>query len=967
MEGRVGQQLPAAPPFVGRQHVLRTFDECLELSVGGTFQFLGLVGEPGAGKTRLLGELASAADDRKLPVLWGRAAEFDHQMPFGVVVDALDDHLDTCAPDLPDALGPEAIRLLGTVFPALSATLSDEPDPDADLSGLARYRLYRTIRQLLDEVARPSGLVLILDDVHWADDTSAELLDHLVRHPPRGPVLIAIAYRPAQVSPRLVTLVEAATGTATGLGHQIAVEPLNQAEVEEFLGPDVSPANARNLYEASGGNPFYLEALARMDHKAEPMAGSTEEGELPRAVQAALQLELSTLSHSTLLVARAAAVAADEFEPHVAAVAAEVPESVTLEALNELVERDIVRPTTTAGRFRFRHPLVRHVVYRSAPAGRRLAAHARLAEHLAALGAPAIARAHHVECSSTLGDQEAISTLVDAARTVATQAPATAAHWLKAAIRLMPTDHEARPELLLELATAQAVSGQVKDGRDTARDALRLLPQNDQARRSRAARVCALMERMLGRPHQGRTVLLDELHNISDPGSAAAVTLRLRLVADSLIRNDFRAAQAVLDLMPDSAPDWGPGLPMAAAALRPLPALGARRFSNAIRHIEVADQLVAAAPDEHLAEWLDVITWLCWTETMMSRHLDARQHFDRALTIARSTGQSYMVPHLLAGQARTLLMLGELAEAATAAEEGAEVARLMGTGQELVMALTQQCLVASWSGDDTAALRLGHQARERSVGTVEWWGAMAQYAHAVALINAGQTAEGAEQMTAACDGFKRPKLDPAALMSCCELMGRVEAAAGRIDEATVWAERAERLSHPDVEASIAFARLTRAHAERHADPANAAALAHEAAEILADAELRLDSGRARLTAGAIYVEIGDRDTARGELRAAAEVFAACSARALRAQTIREQRRLGVRVPAATSRGTGAYGLSGRETEVAALVAEGYTNHQIAEKLFISDRTVETHLSRIFAKLGVTSRVGVVTALTQSDE
>jgi DNA-binding CsgD family transcriptional regulator len=974
MEGRVGQPSNAVPPLVGRQHVLRTFRASLDAAAAGTCQFLGLIGEPGTGKTRLLVELAAIAADQKIPVFSGRAAEFERLMPFGVVIDALDDHLESCADTISETLDTAATRSLAKVFPSLSAVLPGEPEPDADVSGLSRYRLYRTIRQLLDELARQDGLVLMLDDAHWADNTSVELLDHLVRHPPRGQVLITVAYRPAQVPPRLAALFAPSAQTADPQGLQaVSVEPLNQAEVEQLLGADVSRTRARRLYEASGGNPFYLEALARMDPQSVPLPSGPDEGELPRSVDAALQVELDGLSPAALRLARAAAVAGDEFAPELAAVAADVPADDALTVLDELMAHDIVRPAAAVGRFQFRHPLVQQVAYRSAAPGWRLAAHARIAAQLADGGAPATARAHHVEQAARFGDEQAIGTLVEAARTVAPQAPATAAHWLRAAERLLPEPAEgngrlpSRLELLMELAHAQAVSGHVADGRETARTLLRLLPAEDYDRRARVARLCALMERMLGRPHQGRTVLLDELHKISDPQSTAAVTLRLRLVADSLIRNDHRAAQAVLDLMPDSGSDWGSGLTMAAAALRPLPALGARRFSAAIRYIDAADQLVAAASDEHIAEWLDVFTWLCWTETMMSRHLDARQHFERALTVARSTGQSYMVPHLLAGQARTYLMLGELAEAATAAEEGAEVARLFGTGQELVMAMTQQCLVASWSGDDAVALRLGREAKASSAGTVEWWGAMAQYAHALALINAGQTAEGAEEMTAACDGFRRPKLDPAALMSCCELMARVEATAGRIDEAARWADRADKLSHPKVKASNAFARLTRAHAARQTDPANAAALAHEAAEIFADAELRLDSGRARLAAGAIYVEAGDRDAARAELRTAAEIFAACGARALRAQTIREQRRLGVRVPAATSRGTGTYGLSGRESEVAALVAEGYTNHQIAEKLFISDRTVETHLSRIFTKLGVTSRVGVATTLTQSDE
>ncbi|MFP3969148.1 helix-turn-helix transcriptional regulator, partial [Actinomadura fulvescens] len=114
-----------------------------------------------------------------------------------------------------------------------------------------------------------------------------------------------------------------------------------------------------------------------------------------------------------------------------------------------------------------------------------------------------------------------------------------------------------------------------------------------------------------------------------------------------------------------------------------------------------------------------------------------------------------------------------------------------------------------------------------------------------------------------------------------------------------------------------------------------------------------------------HSEAGQRAAARLRLQAAREIFEACSMRGLHAQVVREQRRLGVYVPTVTSRSGGGHGLSRRELEVATLAVAGDSNQEIAEKLFISVRTVETHMSHIFAKLGVTSRVGVATALAES--
>jgi DNA-binding CsgD family transcriptional regulator/tetratricopeptide (TPR) repeat protein len=968
MEGRAsgptGASPPAGshttPPLVGRRDVLDQFTRLLN-SIGEpaskraaeSTRLVGLAGEPGAGKTRLLQELVADAESRGMLPLAGRAAEFEQEMPFGAVVDALDDHLDTIAePSGP--LGAQTASLLVAVFPALAASGSGETGSQepAD-TGLGRYGIYRAVRRLLEEVVPASGLVLILDDLHWADEATIELLDYLVRHPPRGPVLIVVAYRPAQASPRLAALMQAA--------QPIPVTPLNEAEVEEFLGPGVNRTRREALFAASGGNPFYLEALARMG--SEPVSGAGGPGELPPAIRAALRMELSGLPADALLVAQGAAVAADEFEPALAAVAAELPEDRTLDAISELVARDVVRPAS-AGRFRFRHPLVRHAAYGSAAAGWQLAAHARIAACLAGVGAPATARAHHVERSGRFGDRAAIDTLVAATRAVAAQAPATAAHWLGAALNLLPEDAADRIELLLELARLQAVSGRLQEGRDTAREVLRLLPPADYARRAQAARFGALMERQLDRPHEARALLLDELRRIPGPQSAAALPLRIRLIAESLMRSDFRAAQAVLDMMPENSPGWDPGIRLAVAALRPLPAYAAGRMGDAVRYVEAADRLLATAADEHLAEWPDAIAWLCWTETFLGRHGAARGHFDRAIGVARATGQSYIMSNLLAGRARSDVMLGRLQEAVTAAEDAAEAARLLGSGQQLGFALTQQCLARSWAGDDEDAVRLGAEAVDTGGGG-EWWGALARYARALALVNAGDLEQGEPALLDACDGFKAPRLDLGTLIFCCETLARVAALRGRSGEAAEWADRAEQSARPDAETTIGAARLARAHALVEADPMGAAAHALEAAGMFGAADLRIDTGRATMRAGTAYAAAGERGPAVKHLGAAATIFADCGARALHAKAVREQRRLGVRVSSrAAGRGSGPYGLTRREMEVAKLIVDGHTNQQIAERLYLSPRTVETHISHIFAKLGVSSRVAIVSALNR---
>ncbi|MFV2173254.1 helix-turn-helix transcriptional regulator [Actinomadura sp. LOL_011] len=1003
MEGRADRDAGAQPignaPLVGRRDALAGIGHALDGAERG-FGYLALIGEPGVGKTRLLGELADEAAARKLPYLAGRAAEFEQEMPFGAVVDALDDRLEESVPELPDA----QLRLLGTVFPSLSDPAAEPAPAGGDpVSRVARYQLHRTVRHLLEQLAAPSGLVLILDDLHWADDATIELLDHLVRHPPRARVLVAAAYRPAQASPRLAALADAAGPHGT----RMPVDPLTQGEVEEFLGPRVSTSRCEALYKASGGNPFYLEALARMGHDDGAAVDDTDwrEGvaeltEVPAAVRTALQVELSALPPEALLMARGAAVAADFFEPALAAVAAELDEADALAALDVLTGHDVVR-AGSGGRFKFRHPLVRHVAYASTAAGWRLAAHERVAGRLAELGAPATVRAHHVVRSARFGDRTAVATLVEAARSVGQQAPGTAAYWLEAALRLLPDEPADggagdgaagdgaagdasgpdRTELLLELAHVQAVSGHAEEGRETARTLLALLPEHDTVRRARTVHLCAVMDRQIGRIHEARALVLDELRRIPDRQTPEAVLLRIRLVADRIQKIDTRGSQAVLDTIPESAPEWGPGLTAAVAAMRPMVSHARGETAEAIAYARAADERFSAASDTDFADCLDCITWLVWAELFLGMYDSALRHVDRLVAIARRTGQLYILGYMLAGRARGLGLLGRLEEAAAAADEAAAVGRELRSPEVIAYGATQQCLVASLSGDHERALAAGNEAVSCDTGSGEWWTHMAPIVRAFAVINSGDHVEGSAALIAACSAGTGG-LDFGTLTACAESLAGVRAAQDDAEDAATWADIAEELANPALDGDVGLARLARAHAARRTDPAGAAGIAVEAAALLTAAGRRPEAGRAELTAGIAHAAAGERGPALERLRAAAETFDACGMRDLHAQSVREQRRLGVRVPRARPGGGSGrsgkggragkaaadapFGLSPRELEIAGLVAEGCSNQQIAERLYLSVRTVETHLTRVFAKIGVSSRVGVATAMQRAN-
>ena len=193
---------------------------------------------------------------------------------------------------------------------------------------------------------------------------------------------------------------------------------------------------------------------------------------------AALTEELGLLSQPTRALLDGAAVAGDPFEPELAAAAAGADDQTATQALDELLARDLVRPTDVPRRFRFRHPLVRRTVYETAPGGWRLDAHERCAAALEERGASPVARAHHVEHAARHGDAAALAVLRDAGLASRLRAPASAARWFGAALRLLPDSApiEERGALLMARAEALAATGQLELAHDDMLETLGLVP-----------------------------------------------------------------------------------------------------------------------------------------------------------------------------------------------------------------------------------------------------------------------------------------------------------------------------------------------------------------------------------------------------------------------------------------------------------------------------------------------------------
>jgi predicted ATPase len=167
---------------------------------------VALVGEPGIGKTRLLAELGARADDQGLIVLSGSASELERELPFWIFVDALDEYVQGLDPRRLRSIPEDTLAELSHVLPSLPAPEEGPPPAMQD----ERYRTHRAVCHLLEALAATKPLVLLLDDLHWADSGSIELLGALLRRPPSAPVLIAMAMRPHQLSDRLFGAIERA-------------------------------------------------------------------------------------------------------------------------------------------------------------------------------------------------------------------------------------------------------------------------------------------------------------------------------------------------------------------------------------------------------------------------------------------------------------------------------------------------------------------------------------------------------------------------------------------------------------------------------------------------------------------------------------------------------------------------------------------------------------------------------------
>jgi ATP/maltotriose-dependent transcriptional regulator MalT len=959
-------------PLVGRTDELAALQEALDGLDRGSAGAVALVGEPGVGKTRLLRELAARAEQREYLVLCGSASELERALPFSAFVDALDEYVESFDRNRLSALDDDVQAELAHVFPSLSSLAGGRRMALQH----ERYRSHRAVRALLQQLAETTPLVLVLDDLHWADSASVELLGALLRRPPGAPVLIALALRTRQVSDRLAAALAPAHRAAAL--SRIELSTLGADETRRFLDGRFNAADASALYEQSGGNPFYLEQLAwSLENSAERSAAAEISlSGVPSAVVASLREELSQLSSAGRLLLEGAAVAGDPFEIELAAAAAGTSEAAAIDLLDELLRVDLVRGTDAPRRFRFRHPLVRRAVYESSAGAWRLAAHERCAEALAARGASAGARAHHVERSAREGDLGAVAVLREAGEAAAPLAPASAAQWFGGALRLLPetAPSEERVALLLARAGSLAATGRFAESHASLLDCIEIVQRDAEDWRVRVTTACAAVEHLLGLQSEAHRHLSAALDELGDPRSREAVELMIELSLDGFHAGDFEAMRSWAERAVAAATALGERAPLAGAlCVRAWGGAMAGDGEQAQAHCDEATELVDRLSDEEVARRLNTLAHLVGADVWLDRYPAATRHARRALEICRRTGQGEQFPLVWQMLGVSLWVQGKPLEAEELFDGAVEAARLTNNAQNLAWNLFNRSLAALATGDLDVALATAEESVELEADMQP--GPIRTATAAVlasALLEAGQadrsldlllTRVGGEEGLRVIGGGWRARF--------LEVLTRTLIATGRRADAaraaTATQACADAVSLPTATGMAGLAAA--AIALDSGEPTIAVERALGAAAAFEEAEALWDAARARELAGRAFARAGDGDRAAQELELAATAFDAFGSLRYRDQAERELGKLGRRIhrrtPPGKADGTAIETLTARELQVARLVVDRRTNPEIAAELYLSNKTVESHLRNIFRKMNVASRVELARAVERA--
>ena len=380
-------------PLVGRLREVARVMDVYDMAKDESARVVLMTGEPGIGKTRLLDEIALRAARDGAVVLRGGNSEAEGMPPYLPFLEALGQHIQiTPLDDLREQVAA-APQVLASLFPELIVRLGDLAVPSASPPEQARLRLYEAIGAFLEAIGTPHGLVLILDDLQWADSASLDLLCHLARRQSHARLLLLGAYRESEFA-----LNPALARTVAELSRQrrlttVAVGPLSAHEVDILastrLGAPLSPEASALLYGQSEGNPFFAEELlqgwietrALAHQRGQWLAMTPLDQALPPTIVGALRQRFARLSPTSIDHLRIAAIIGRTFDLELLAAIEAKEIEVVEEQLREAVHARLVLDTQQ-GTLTFSHDKIRECLYAEVSTSRRRRLHGSIGQLL---------------------------------------------------------------------------------------------------------------------------------------------------------------------------------------------------------------------------------------------------------------------------------------------------------------------------------------------------------------------------------------------------------------------------------------------------------------------------------------------------------------------------------------------------------------------------------------------------------
>jgi DNA-binding CsgD family transcriptional regulator len=944
-DGNVGNPIPDT---VRQREADLLFTALNAVSNEKTGRVAELVGEPGAGKTRLVAVLAREATRRGIAVMTARCTEPNRHELFQPFTQAL------------LGQGIPAVDLLDNIATRLD--FSGDSDTRIQRSENQSVYVYNDIRKTLADLA-DNGALLAIDDFHYADDESVRLVEHLVRSPVPG-LLLLVVHRLRQASAQLRSALT--HGVELGTVERIQLQALSLSQSAQLLSLPSQHHRLRQLHRASDGIPAYLTELAYADKSL-----TTGDAEPPST---AILTELAALGTVDSVTLSAAAVLGDTFDLEALSYVAGVQPPATRASVSDLIRRDLIRPVNEPLAYSLRHTVVRDVVYNRTDPTWRLLAHGRALRLLTERDVPVTDRTVHIERLLDRPEHDVLSLLVRASEEMIAEHAASAVRWMQAALRpalAVRLNYPARLSMSVTLARALVATGQAVDARELLREILAFEPGGPPAVRSSAVALCAQLEWLLGYHAEAGSLIANELAGRRTPPTLDMISL---IVTDQLVQgmqNDAKAyEQAVRCLC--LARDEGDRIAEAGAlALVATHKAGAGNAQAARSLLAACSAIIDQVADNDLAVTIEYLAVLGWAQYGLEQFVDAKRHLNRGVRLARKTGRSHLLPFMLIGLSKTYLATGPLDKALRSAQDSTELARRLGSKhlQGLSLAMQSFCATAA-EPDHVHAVQLAEQAIATLPVDEPWWRAELTMSLAAAVLGADDPLRCVALLLDAGGDADLSRLPLIKRAGCFEMMTMAAARAGDLVGSDEWAQRTERVAEATkLTSNRAQAQAARAHAMRATGELDKAMqLYRQAAESFSSLHMATAQAWMLFLAAPCALAADMFRDAAAMLALSRELARRSGAWDLYAKTKEQQRAL--EDIGKSSRGDETADplrdkLTAREYEVARIAADGKRTKEIAEELNLSARTVEVHLSHIYRKLHVTSRAALASKVARA--